>query len=365
MFNNYSDSEKIAILFAHQGITNSKFFQIWNLFDDSRDFLSNFVNNSMAKKLLAANFSPLVNALKKNLVDEYIKELNQNGIVAVTCFSQSYPQSLQQIDDKPYLLYCKGELSLLDSNCLAIIGTRKPTTYGRRVAKDFTAILSEYFTIVSGLAYGIDAIAHETTLENEGKTIAVLGSGLLNIYPATHQNLADRIVQNGGLLISEYGLRDEPLSYHFPARNRIVSALSKGLLVCQAPEKSGTNSTVEFALEQGKDVFVVPGEVYDIAYKGSNSYIKSMQGACVTTPRDIVDYYRLDNFTMEGKAYQLSLEEQLIVNVLSDGQLNFDQIVNKSQLSPQEVLFLLANLELKSIILKLPGNFYQLYGGLE
>ena len=365
MYNNYSDSEKIALVFAHQGVSNAKFFQVWNLFDGFQDFLSNFENNITAKKLLAANFSPIVTALKRKLADEYIKELNQYGIIAVTCFSDSYPQTLHQIDDKPYLLYCKGDLSLLDSDCLAVVGTRKVSTYGRRVTKDFTAVLSEYFTIVSGLAYGVDAIAHETTLENEGKTIAVLGSGLLNVYPSSHQNLADKIVANGGLLVSEYGLMEEPLAYHFPARNRIVSALSKGLLVCQAPEKSGTNSTVEFALEQGKDVFVIPGEVYDMGFKGSNRLIKSMQGACVTTPRDIVDYYNLDSYKNATQSYQLSIEEQMIVNVLTDGQLGFDQIVQQTQLSPVEVLFLLSNLELRNIITKLPGNSYQLCGGLE
>lgn len=365
MYNNYSKLEKIALIFAHQGVSCSKFHQVWSLFEDEKDFLCNFADDLSAKKLLASNFSPILSALNSKIADKYIEELNQYGIVAVTCFSDSYPKALHQLDDKPYVLYCKGDISLLSSNCLAIVGTRKVSTYGRRVTKDFTAILSEYFTIVSGLAYGVDVIAHETTLENQGKTIAVLGSGLLNVYPASHKNVADKIIQNGGLIVSEYALMEEPLAYHFPARNRIVAGISKGLLVCQAPEKSGTNSTVEFALEQGKDVFVIPGEVYDIGFKGSNQLIKSMQGACVTTPRDIVDFYNLESTTNVQQAYQFSIEEQMLVNALTAGQMSFDQIVQQIKLPPAEVLYLLANLELKNIIVKLPGNFYQLYGGLE
>ncbi len=361
----YTLEEKICILFGENGVSATKFFQLWDLFDGAEDFVANFDDCREAQELLQENFKKLSHAIKNREYDKCVEKLEKQEVVAVTCFSSQYPETLCNIDERPYVLFCKGDADLLSSNCLAVIGTRKVSSYGRRIAHDFTAILCEKFTIVSGLAYGVDSIAHETTLEEQGKTIAVLGGGLLNVYPAANQGLADRIVESGGLLVSEYGLNALPLTYRFPHRNRIVSGLSKGVLVCQAPAKSGTNSTVELALEQGRDVFVVPGEIYDSGFVGSNRLIKTIQGACVTTPRDILAFYGLDERQKASVNYQMSIEEQAVVNALAAGQLSFDQLVVQTGISPSELNFLLANLELRSIIAKLAGNVYRLYGGIE
>ena len=361
----YSLAEKICILFGNSGVSNSKFFQLWDCFDSAEQLAQDLASSSIAEKILGEHYRGLKTALKRKAYDDIIAEMDKHNVFAVTCFSDTFPERLRNIDDMPYVLFCRGNVKLMDTSALGVVGTRKVSSYGRRVTKDFVEILSEYFTIVSGLAYGVDAIAHETTLAEGGKTIAVLGGGLINVYPQANQGLADRILQNGGLLISEYGMNAAPLTYRFPHRNRLVSGLSKGLLVCQAAAKSGTNSTVECALQQGRDVFVVPGEIYDYGYAGSNTLIKSMQGACVTTPRDIVDYYGLDRVHAKKAVYQMSIEEQQVVNALSNGQLTFDQLVNVTGMPPANLNFLLANLELRSIIAKLPGNCYRLYGGLE
>ena len=361
----YSLEEKIYILFADNHVSNSKFFQVWNLFDGADDLVANIGNSKDAETLLAKSYTAIKHGIRRQAYERTISDMDKHDVFVVTWFSQVYPKQLRNIDDAPYILFCKGNAKLFDTRCLAVVGTRKVSSYGRRVAKDFTAILSEYFTIVSGLAYGVDSVAHETTLEEHGRTIAVLGGGLLNVYPAANQGLADRIVENGGLLVSEYGRRVEPLTYHFPHRNRIVSGLSKGLLVCQAPAKSGTNSTVEHALDQGRDVFVVPGEIYDRGFSGSNHLIKSIQGACVTSPRDIVDFYGLDSIKARKGNYQMSIEEQSVVNALMAGQLTFDELVFETGLKPADLNFVLANLELRSIIAKLAGNVYRLYGGIE
>ena len=361
----YTLEEKICILFSENNVSSGKFFQVWNLFDGAESLIADFGDSKEAEKILDNSYSALKKAINKNSVDGIIAEMDKHDVFAVTWFSPDYPKQLRDISDKPYMLYCKGNAKLFSTDCLGVVGTRKVSSYGRRITKDFVTVLSENFTIVSGLAYGVDSVAHETTLEEEGKTIAVLGGGIVNVYPAANQGLADRIVANGGLLVTEYGLNAQPLTYHFPQRNRIVSGLSKGVLVCQAPAKSGTNSTVELALEQGRDVFVVPGEIYDIGFKGSNSLIKSMQGACVTTPRDIVDFYGLDGVEVKKKNHQFSIEEQAIVNVLSEGQLTFDELVAKTGIAPADLNFMLANLELSSIIVRLPGNTYRVYGGIE
>ena len=164
----------------------------------------------------------------------------------------------------------------------------------------------------------------------------------------------------GQTWISEYPPDASSLTYHFPQRNRIVSALSKGVLVCAAPLKSGTFSTVEFALDQGKDVFVVPGEIYDYAYLGSNKLISSMQGAMVTSPDDILNNYG-KVFVEKKSAIQLDINEQLIVNLLESKKLHFNDIVMASQINPAELNVLLANLQLCGIVEKLAGNFYQLW----
>lgn len=361
----YTLKEKICILFGENNVPANKFFQLLNLFGDLEQVLAELSNSKQAQTLLGNNYSKLIDTIKRKSFDNLIDDMDNHGVFAVTWFSTDYPAVLRDIPDPPYVLFCRGNAKLLATDCLAVIGTRKVSSYGRRITRDFTAILSEYFTIVSGLAYGVDSIAHEATLDENGATIAVLGGGLLKIYPAANQGLADRIVENGGLLVSEYGLRTDPLAYHFPQRNRIVSGLSKGVLVCQAPAKSGTLSTVDLALDQGKDVFVVPGEIYDAGFSGSNRLIKTVQAACVTTPRDIVDYYDMDSKDVVKQSYQMSIEEQAVVNVLSRGPLTFDELIACTGISPADLNYVLANLEIRSIIVRLPGNLYRLYGGIE
>ncbi len=360
---------EFCLLLAEVGVTAKKYFQLVSYFGGT-DYLttnnfSQVAKDKQVEKILGENYLDVLDGISSKKIDALVKKMQENHVDYLTCYDEKFPQSLKDIDDNPYLLFYRGNVDLLNSDCIAVVGTRKSSSYGRRVAKDFTKVLSENFTIVSGLAYGIDSIAHETTLEENGKTIAVLGGSVVDVYPSTNQNLANKIVEKNGLIVSEYGINSTPMPYHFPHRNRIVSGLSMGLLVCQAPSKSGTLSTVELALEQGKDVFVVPGEVYDAGFSGSNALIKSMQGACVTSPRDICDYYHVGECFEKKQSYQLSIEEQLVVNILSDGKMSFSEIVVRSQLKPSDLNFLLANLELKSIIAKLPGNYYRLYGGIE
>lgn len=361
----YSIQEKFCILLGERLFSAKKFYNILNSVTDATEFVNNFCTDKAVAQIVGNDYADICEDWQNGKADKIIAEMQRNNVVAVTCFSDHFPQSLTYIDDKPYILFCQGDVGLLSSDAIAVIGTRKASVYGRKIAKDFSTVLAEDFTVISGLAYGIDSIAHESTLEVGGKTIAVLGSGVLNIYPATNKSLADKIVANGGLIVSEYGLHETPVSYHFPHRNRIVSALSRGLLVCQAPLKSGTNSTVELALEQGKDIFVVPGEIYDSGFAGNNKLIKSMQGACVTTPKDILDYYNIDCNNVEKQSYQFTIEEQTIVNVLAEnGQMTFDQLYVATQIPLAELNFLLANLQLRSIIAKLPGNVYRMYGDI-
>lgn len=196
-------------------------------------------------------------------------------VIKVDINSKFYPERLKNISSPPKQLYCLGNLELLNyKNNIAIIGSRNCSFYGERAAKDFAFNLAKNnICIVSGLAKGIDSFSHIGALNANGKTIAVLGSGLDKIYPKENEKLFQDIVKNDGLVITEYPLGTLALKQNFPARNRIISGISEGILVIEARKNSGTNITVDFALEQGKDVFVVPGNIYSKTSDGTNYLI--------------------------------------------------------------------------------------------
>ena len=192
-------------------------------------------------------------------LDKDIKRMKEENIELISIYDKDYPENLKQIYDKPISIYVKGNKKILNEFSLAIIGCRENSNYGKEVAIAVAKGLAKNNIItVSGLARGIDSIAHKETLKQNGKTIAVIGSGLDIIYPSENVNLVKEIIKNDGVLISEYPLGTKPLKMHFPARNRIISAISSGVVVIEAKKKSGTMTTVDFALEQGKNVFSIP-----------------------------------------------------------------------------------------------------------
>ncbi len=209
-------------------------------------------------------------------------------VIKIDLNSKWYPDKLRNIDYPPKVLFCLGNLDLLNRRSIAIIGSRNYSGYGKRAANEFSKGLAKNdICIVSGLAKGIDAFAHSGCLSVDGKTIAVLGSGVDEIYPKENTQLYHEIIAKDGLIISEYPLGTKPEKQHFPARNRIISGLSDGVLVIEARKNSGTNITVDFALEQGKDVFVIPGNIYSKTSDGTNFLIK--EGAIpVTSYEDVL-----------------------------------------------------------------------------
>ncbi len=211
-------------------------------------------------------------------------------VIKININSKWYPEKLRNISSPPKQLYCLGNIELLNSKSIAIIGSRNYSNYGKRVCREFSSNLAKNnICIISGLARGIDSFSHMACLESSGNTIAVLGSGLNIIYPKENEELFNKIIKNNGLILSEYPLDTEPAKQNFPARNRIISGLSDGVLVIEARKRSGTNITVEFALNQGKDVFVIPGNIYSKTSDGTNFLIK--EGAIpVTSYEDILQY---------------------------------------------------------------------------
>lgn len=219
------------------------------------------------------------------------KDVEKMIIEEINIGNEDYPEQLKNIYDPPLRLYVLGNKEILKEKGVAVVGTRNPTEYGKKVAIQFAKQLSEKgVNIISGLAVGIDTCAHLGNLQvyDKAKTIAVLGNGLDEIYPKDNINLAKQIIKSGGCIISEYPVGTKPKKLHFPQRNRIISGLSKGVLVIEAREKSGSLITADFALEQGKEVFAVPGDVGKLTSVGTNNLIK--QGAKLVTKYEEILY---------------------------------------------------------------------------
>ncbi len=216
-------------------------------------------------------------------------QLQRSGVSVLLLSDDMYPRGLRDIPDPPVFLSYRGDLSVLSQPCVAVVGTRQMSAYGRRVTEDFSSAFAQAGMVtVSGLAQGIDGIVAGETLKRGGRTVAVLGHGLGTIYPREHAELADAIVEGGGLLLSEYPLWARPDRHNFPARNRIVAALSMGTVVTEAPEGSGALITADLAFGYHKQVFSVPGQVYDPNYAGSNALIARSTARLVSAPEDVL-----------------------------------------------------------------------------
>ena len=277
------------------------------------------------------------------------------------CYSEeSYPERLRNIADPPPFLYYKGNLSCFRGPTLAVVGSRRPTDYGKRMAARLTTdLVSSGITIVSGLAFGIDATTHQAALENGGRTAAVFACGLEHIYPPGHASLALRI-EKSGCLLSEFPKGTKPERYNFPIRNRIISGLSDGVVVVEASARSGALVTARLALEQGREVFAVPGRADSELSYGANDLIK--QGATpATSADDIVSAFGWQKSEGVSKASldlsQLDRAERSLYETLSIQPIHVDELGRKSGLGPARTTELLLNLEIKGFIMRKPGNY--------
>jgi DNA processing protein len=286
------------------------------------------------------------------------------GGTILTLGDDAYPKRLKDIYDPPALLYVKGELRREDELAVAIVGSRKTSPYGRWFTEKISQDLAGHgVTIVSGLARGIDSVAHMGALEGGGRTIAVLGCGIDVIYPSENRDLFHQIVGHGAVL-SEFPMGSRPEGGHFPRRNRVISGLSIGVVIVQASAKSGSLITAKYALEQGREVFAVPGNVGAEGSRGTNQLIK--EGAkLVESSADILEEV-LPQWRREGETAQkaeapghgLVGGEKILFELLGETPLHIDAVIRESKLDPGNVSSLLLNLELKGLISQWPGKCF-------
>lgn len=298
--------------------------------------------------------------------EKLFEDLAKENIEILAINDEAYPAQLKEIASAPPVIYVRGDKSILSNKSIAIVGSRKFTQYGQRVTENLTRdLVCTGLTIVSGLALGIDGIAHRAALDAGGITAAVLGTGIddATIYPREHFNLAQRILENGGALITEQPPKTPSLKQNFPARNRIMAGLALGTLVVEAAESSGSLITAGFALEQNREVFAVPGDIFSAQSAGSNFLLK--RGAkLVSSATDILEEFSLSRIQPELtlKIFQPRTDEEKIIwKILSNEPLHIDKILKLTKLETAVVSSTLAALEIEGAVRNIGGqNFIRL-----
>ena len=302
----------------------------------------------------------IIQEKKKITPSQILEEIYSQDIKVITLQDENYPKLLREISFAPTLLFYKGNIQT--KNALAIVGTRKISPYGKDITHEFSYHLSRNgYIIVSGLALGADTIAHTAALKASGVTWAVLGSGIddTSIYPSSNRTLAFNIIASGGAVFSEYPPKTPPMKMNFPQRNRIISGLSLGTLITEAPEKSGALITAYFALEQNREVFAIPGSIFSRNVSGNHKLIK-LGAKLVTSIDDILDTFNIARKTpslSEHKSF--SDEEKLLIQCMKNEPLHIDEIIRQSELGAQKIHSLITILELRGDIKNVGNGMYR------
>lgn len=313
------------------------------------------IDQTLAQSLLASR--------NPEFARQQLALMQRRQYTIVTFWDEAYPARLKHISDAPVLLHVQGSLRPVAHNAVAIVGTRSPTSYGKLATEKIVAgLVARGITIVSGLARGIDTVAHRTVLQNGGRTVAVLGSGLDVVYPAENRGLLQEIAGSGAA-ISEFPFGTKPDAVNFPRRNRIISGLSLGVVVIEAGRESGALITANFALEQGREVFALPGNIFSAKSAGPHQLIR--EGArLVESAEEIVEELQgqLDLFTGGADEHPLppDLQESdaAVFNLLSHEPLHIDILTRKLARPSAQVMAILLDLELRGLIKQLPGKFF-------
>jgi len=288
----------------------------------------------------------------------YYKKQMSPPVTVLTLKSKEYPKLLKHISDPPARLYCRGNISLLNTECFSVVGTRSMTPYGREAARSIVPGLARHFTIVSGMALGVDAAAQRAALDCGGRTIAVLGTAVEKPSPQANYLLAQDILKHGGLLVSEFKSGEPVFASNFAIRDRILSGLSKGVLVIEADEKSGSLITARLAAEQGRDVFAVPGNVFSSKSAGPHKLIRS--GAkLATSANDVLEEYSLLPLDKAHVSTEDPVHAAILDILETHGPLNIDAIVDHIESDAAQVMAALSLMELQGLVNQMPGGIFR------
>jgi DNA processing protein len=377
-----NDREACIILNLLSGIGAVRFNALCDRFGSPSGIFNASYNSLIKTSGVGESLADKIVHWQKNA--DLGKELNlikKAGVEIITICDGNFPYQLKEIPDPPLCLYVRGEFDPILNNSIAVVGSRRITGYGREMAEFLVSgLVYSGWTVISGLAYGIDAVAHQTAVDANGTTIAVLGGGLARMHPQDHTVLARNIIEKGGAVISEFPMEMFPTRKTFPMRNRIISGLCSGVVVIEAGVKSGSLITANFALEQGRLVFAVPGRANSPQSKGCNKLIKD--GAVLTeNVDDIINEFEFlpgisntksNNYgESEENAESLSLEnlnlspdEYKVAASVELEEKNVDKISEETKIPVEKILVVLLKLEMKKIIKQLPGKRFKLKSGI-
>lgn len=367
-----TEKDALIILNAISGLGNSRIKSLVDFCGSPLNVLTATEEKLVSSKILPPD---VINNILQFAKEEFLKKecrlMQEQGVEVFSYLDQEYPQNLKQIPDFPVVLYVKGKFPCNQSLALGIVGARKASLYGLSVAEKFAVSLAELgITVVSGMARGVDTAAHKGALKAKGATIAVLGSGLKHIYPPENKELFKNISQHGAV-VSEFPMETEPLAYNFPRRNRIISGLSLGIIVVEAGFKSGSLITASCALEQGKEVYAIPGKIDSPFSVGVNNLIK--QGAkLVTSVEDVLEDLQLQltqaleeekkgSVETKGKGnlpQDLSEQEKAIYTCVRENPIHIDDIVEQGGFTSAQTTVILMKLELKQLVKQSAGKFF-------
>lgn len=338
-------------LWAQWGILNFDQYQIVKKQFGDLETAWNKINSVFLQKLgfgreKAERVFEMKNGINFHQLVRRIEELN----VRILCIDDDeYPKCLQSIQNPPVFLFVRGKLPPLHKS-LGVVGTRAITDYGRLTTEKFVnGLVRNNFVIVSGLALGVDSCAHETTIKNNGITVAVLGSGVDHIYPSSNQSLAFRILKKGGAILSEYPLGTPALQHHFPMRNRIISGLSRGVLIVEGGIKSGALITARYALEQGREVFAVPNNITKLGLSGTNHLIRRSEAKLVEGVEHILEEFQMQPAQIKQQITFSPIESELIERIVNEGK-SIDELVMETHYNVARLTEVFIGLQLKGVV---------------
>jgi len=362
---------KLRSLLSIDGIGPIRIIKLLQHFDSfeviysaTRPELENIdsINSSLAARIINSKNS--LHSLSHSLEKEVTRLERMNGRV-ITYLDDSYPEMLRNIYFPPLILYVLGNFQESDENSVAIVGTRKPTDYGKSITAKFSKeLVNQNITIVSGLARGIDSIAHRSALKDGERTMTIIGSGLDIVYPPENKALFNDIAQQG-VIISEFELGTKPDAQNFPKRNRIIAGISLGTLVIESKKNGGAMQTANYSMDQNREVFAIPGNLNIPESEGTNTLIQRNEAKLVIEPEDILVELNLKVKPEVGKniprpKIDLSFFEEKLLNSLTTSPKQVDIIANETSLSTSECLVNLLSLEFKGIVQQLPGKMFKL-----
>ncbi|MDD2907404.1 MAG: DNA-processing protein DprA [Candidatus Gracilibacteria bacterium] len=353
-------NEKVYLVALHKiGIEHKKLFTLFSVKQNYKQFYDDLSYDTLSK--IGYKTQKIENILKyKSEIDflELEQKISALGVKIITFLDDDYPFFLKNIFNIPFLLYVRGDIILPG---FAFIGSRNITSYGKNIIENFVPEIGKYFTIISGGAFGCDSYSHEIAIENDIKTISVIGTGIDINYPVGNKELYDNIIKKGGGIISIFPFGEIGNPYNFPIRNEIVAGLSNGIFVVEAKEKSGSLITAKLGLDLGKDIFTVPGDIFKQNSNGCNNLLSSGEAKMVLKPNDVLcEYNILNNLEKKPKNTFGDKLEKLVYEKLFIESLNVDELAIKLDLDISIILLKITMLELNNMIKKNESSKYEI-----